>query len=151
VTLKEFELREILSIVQHHRDKLMAELEAANQHVKILQEQREAECNRRRLRITVETHNPGGIGLPSWHTLIQARTDPAEPPDVDDSSYHPDIHQAVHHAWTILNRLQGYFKDPYAKEEPTGTCPECHHVPYTAGACNCKCHPWHPAWRPAGG
>jgi hypothetical protein len=94
------------------RDDIRAELEAANRHIKLLQQQQEEEHNRRRLRVIVELEITG-----RWHTLIQARTDPGEPPDVDDSSYFPDIHNAVHHAWSVLNRLQYQFKGPHAKED----------------------------------
>jgi hypothetical protein len=102
--------RLIIGSLVRERDHLRAELEAANMHVKLLQQQEE-EHNRRRLRVIVELEPTG-----DWHTLIQSRTDPSEPPDVDDSSYYPDIHKAVHHAWSVLNRLQYQFKGPHAKE-----------------------------------
>ena len=71
-----------------------------------------------RLFITVELEiagsGPGAIRR--WNTRIQARTNPAEPMNVDDSSYFPDIHNAVHYAWKVLNRLQYEFQGPHLDE-----------------------------------
>lgn len=98
------------------RDIARAELEAATQQVKILQEQLGSE-SRPRLRITVELEiHASGPGGRRWHTHIQAQTDLAGPMNVVDSAYFPDIHNAVHYAWSVLNRLQYEFNGPHAKE-----------------------------------
>jgi hypothetical protein len=121
--------RLMIESLMTERDRLKAELEAA-EHAKLavpcdacacpqihthdcpnLAVEARRDTNTVRLTVIVS-----GCQETGWRVEIQAQTNPSEPPDIDDSSYFPDIHNAIHHAWSVLNRLQYQFKGPHAKE-----------------------------------